>query len=174
MPRTYSVPALVMRSWAAWYSAISLAFLPPIMENMAATEITAASRQAAPIRQSKRNIITSMDTNRVMVPTMSARLWASSVSVSAAAASSRPRMRPEALVSKKPKGACIMWATPRLRMLDAVRKAARWVHMSPAKYSKMPPTANAKASQPYWVMLCARVQSGATAIRSRATSQMQR
>ena len=29
-------------------------------------EITAASRQAAPIRQSKTNISTSMDTNRVM------------------------------------------------------------------------------------------------------------
>ena len=55
----------------------------------------------------------------------------------------------------------------------AVRKAARWVHMSPAKYSKMPPTANAKASQPYRVMPCAWVQSGATAIRSRATSQIQ-
>ena len=64
-------------------------------------EITAASRQAAPIRQSKTNIITSMAMNRVMVPTMSARLWASRVSVSAAAASSRPRMRPEALASKK-------------------------------------------------------------------------
>ncbi len=63
-------------------------------------EITAASRQAAPIRQSNTNISTSMDTNRVMVPTMSARLWASSVSVSAAAASSRPRMRPEAFASK--------------------------------------------------------------------------
>ena len=46
--------------------------------------------------------------------------------------------------------------------------------MSPAKYSKMPPTANAKASQPYRVMPCAWVQSGATAIRSRATSQIQR
>ena len=35
----------------------------------------------APIRQSKTSIITSMATNRVMVPTMSARLWASRVSV---------------------------------------------------------------------------------------------
>lgn len=41
------------------------------------------------ILQSKMNIITSMAMNNVMVPTMSARLWASRVSVSAAAASSR-------------------------------------------------------------------------------------
>ena len=136
-------------------------------------EITAASRQAAPIRQSKTNISTSMDANRVMVPTMSARLWASKVSVSAAAASSRPRMRPEALESKKPRGAFITWATPCLRMLAAVRKAARWVHINPAKYKTMPATAKANASQPYCAMSCARVQSGATAIRSRATSQIQ-
>ena len=70
------------------------------MENMAMTEITAASRQAAPIRQSKTNISTSIARNMMTVPTMSAKLWASSVSVSAAAASSRPRMRPEALASK--------------------------------------------------------------------------
>ena len=133
MPRTYSVPALVMRSWAAWYSAMILAFFPPIMENMAMIEITAASRQAAPIRQSKTNISTSMATNITMVPTMSARLWASSCSVSAAAASRRPRISPEALESKKPSGAFITRATPCLRMLDAVRKAAKWVHISPAK-----------------------------------------
>ena len=143
------------------------------MENMATMEITAASRQAAPIRQSKTNIITSMAMNNVMVPTMSARLWASRVSVSAAAASSRPRMRPEALESKKPSGAFITWATPCLRILDAVRKAARWVHINPTKYRMMPATAKANASQPYWATLCAFVQSGATAIRSRAASQMQ-
>lgn len=102
IPLTYSVPAFVMRSWAAWYSAISLAFLPPIMENIAITEMTAAKRQAAPIRQSNRNIMTSIDKNSTIVPTMSARLCASSVSVSAAAASSRPRIRPEALESKNP------------------------------------------------------------------------
>ena len=109
------------------------AFLPPIMENMAITEITAASTQAAPIRQSNTNINTSMATKSTMVPTMSARLCASSVSVSAAAASSRPRMRPEAFASKYPSGAFIMCATPRLRMLAAVRNAARCVHISPAK-----------------------------------------
>ena len=76
------------------------AFLPPIMESIDRMEITAASRQAQPIRQSKTNIITNMARNKVMVPTMSARLWASNVSVSAVAASSRPRIRPEALASK--------------------------------------------------------------------------
>ena len=173
MPRTYSVPALVIRSWAAWYSAISCAFLPPIMANMERMETTAASRQAQPIRQSKTNIRASMATNRVMVPTMSARLWASSVSVSAAAASSRPRMRPEALASNQPSGASITWATPRLRMLAAVRNAARWVHIRPAKYSAIPPTSVANAIQPYRVTLWAAVQSGATSIRSRAASQIQ-
>ena len=64
------------------------------------TEITAASRQAAPMRQSNTNISTTMATNSTIVPTMSARLCASRVSVSAAAASSRPRIRPEALASK--------------------------------------------------------------------------
>ena len=52
------------------------------------------------MRQSNTNISTSMAINNVTVPTMSARLWASSVSVSAAAASSRLRIRPEALASK--------------------------------------------------------------------------
>ena len=174
MPRTYSVPALVMRSWAAWYSAMIWAFLPPIMANMVRMEITAASRQAQPIRQSKTNISTSMAINRVMVPTMSARLWASRVSVSAAAASSRPRMRPEALASNQPSGASITWATPRLRMLAAVRKAAKWVHISPPKYSTMPPKAAPKASHPYRATLWACVQFGATSIRSRAASQIQR
>ena len=67
---------------------------------IAKMEITAASRQAAPMRQSNTNISTSMARNRVIVPTMSARLWASNVSVSAAAASSRLRIKPEALASK--------------------------------------------------------------------------
>ena len=133
MPRTYSVPALLIRSRAAWYWAMKPAFLPPIIENMARMEMTAASRQAAPIRQSNTSIKASMATNRVTVPTMSARLWASRVSVSAAAASSRPRTSPEALASNQPSGACIRWATPCLRILAAVRKAARWVHISPAK-----------------------------------------
>ena len=133
MPRTYSVPAFVMRSWAAWYSAMIPAFFPPIMENMAITEITAARRQAAPIRQSNTSIITSIARNRTMVPTMSARLWANSVSVSAAAASRRPRIKPDALASKNPRGAFITWAMPCFRMLDAVRKAARCVHIRPAK-----------------------------------------
>ena len=66
-----------------------------------------------------------------------------------------------------------MWAAPRFRMLAAVRNAARWVHMSPAKYSAIPPTAAAKAIHPYRVTFSASVQSGATAIRSRAASQMQ-
>lgn len=148
MPRTYSVPALVIRSCAAWYSAISFAFFPPIIENMEIKEITAARRQEAPIRQSKINISTNMATNRTIVPTMSAKLWASSVSVSAAAASSRPRISPEALESKKPRGAFIICATPCLRILDAVRNAARCVHIRPAKYIMIPPTAKANASQP--------------------------
>ena len=143
------------------------------MVNMERMEITAARRQAQPIRQSKRNISASMAKNKVIVPTISARLWAKSVSVSAAAASSRPRIRPEALASKNPRGAFSMWAAPRFRMLAAVRNAARWVHMSPAKYSAIPPTAAAKAIHPYRVTLSASVQSGATAIRSRAASQMQ-
>lgn len=118
------------------------------MENMDATEITAASRQAAPIRQSNTSMSTSMAANKTTVPTISARLWASSVSVSDAAPSRRLRIRPEALASKNPRGAFITWATPRLRMLAAVRKAARWVHIRPAKYRTMPPTAEASASHP--------------------------
>ncbi len=54
---------------------------------------------------------------------------------------------------EKPSGAFITWATPCLRMLDAVRKAARWVHIKPAKYRMMPATAKANASQPYWATL---------------------
>ena len=148
MPRTYSVPALLITSWAAWYSAMSPAFLPPIIVPMAATETTAASRQAAPMRQSYTNISTSMAMNMATVPTISARLWASKVSVSEAAPSSRLRSRPEALESKKPSGAFIRCAMPALRILEAVRKAARCVHISAAKYTRIPAKEKAKAIQP--------------------------
>ena len=133
IPRTYSVPALLIVSWAAWYSAMSAAFFPPIMVPSAPTDITAARRQAAPIRQSNTNISTSMARNMAMVPTISARLWASRVSVSEAAPSRRLRKRPDALLSKNPSGAFIRCAMPCLRILDAVRNAARCVHISAAK-----------------------------------------
>ena len=70
-------------------------------------EITAAKRQAHPMRQSNTNISTNIAINKVIVPTISARLWANKVSVSAAAASKRPRINPDALASKKPSGASI-------------------------------------------------------------------
>ena len=103
------------------------------MENMARTETTAASRQAAPMRQSKTNISAIMEITIAALPTISARLCASSVSVSAAAPSRRLRSSPEALESKKPSGAFIRCAIPCLRMLEAVLKAARCVHISAAK-----------------------------------------
>ena len=58
-------------------------------------------------------------------------------------------------------------------MLDAVRKAARWVHISAAKYTTIPAKEKPKAIQPYLAMSAACVQFGATAIKSRTTSQMQ-
>jgi len=64
---------------------MSFAFLPPIMVNIDATEMTAATRQAAPIRQSNTNMSTIMATNIVAVPTISTKLCASNVSVSAEA-----------------------------------------------------------------------------------------
>ena len=45
--------------------------------------------------------------------------------------------------------------------------------MSPAKYKRMESTANPRAHQPYTAMFAAAPQFGATAIRSRATNQMQ-
>ena len=45
--------------------------------------------------------------------------------------------------------------------------------MSPAKYSRMDATEKPSAHHPYAAMLVAALQSGATAMRSRATSQMQ-
>ncbi len=62
----------------------------------------------------------------------------------------------------------------RLRMFDAQRNAAKCVHMSAAKYSAMPTTANPSAAQPYSARFSASLQFGATAMRSRATSQMHR
>ena len=85
------------------------------------------------MRQSNTNIKTIMAMNMAAVPTMSARLWASSVSVSPAPPSRRLRSRPEALLSKNPRGVCIRWATPCLRMFAAVRNAERWVHIRAAK-----------------------------------------
>ena len=62
---------------------------------------------------------------------------------------------------------------PCLRMLDAVRKAARWVHIRAQKYTMIPASAKPKAVQPYRAIPAASVQLGATAIRSLATSQIQ-
>ena len=83
-------------------------------------------------------------------------------------------MSPEALLSNQPSGVCIRCAMPCLRMLDAVRNAARCVHISAQKYTTMPLTANANAIQPYREISAACVQFGATATRSRTTSQTQR
>ena len=85
------------------------------------------------MRQSKTNISTIMARNMAALPTMSARLCASSVSVSDAAPSSRFLRRPEALESKNPKGVFIRCAIPCFRILEAVRKAARCVHIRAAK-----------------------------------------
>ena len=60
----------------------------------------------------------------------------------------------------------------RLRMFEAQRNAARCVHMSPAKYRAIEPTAKASAHQPYAAMPAAAPQSGAAAMRSRAANQM--
>ena len=103
------------------------------MVNNAAMETTAARRQDAPIRQSKTNIRTIMEITMAVLPTISARLWASRVSVSEAAPSRRLRIRPEALASKKPRGVFIRCAMPCLRILEAVRNAARCVHIRAAK-----------------------------------------
>ena len=58
-------------------------------------------------------------------------------------------------------------------MFAAVRNAARCVYISAAKYTIMPPKANANAAQPYFAIPTASVQFGATRIRSRAASQIQ-
>lgn len=93
----------------------------------------AAKIHAAPMRRSNTNISTNIAINIATVPTISARLCASSVSVSAAAPSRRFRKSPDALLSKKPSGVFIRCAMPRLRILDAVRNAAKCVHISAAK-----------------------------------------
>ena len=70
------------------------------MENIATMDITADNRQAAPIRQSNTNIKMTIPANNTIVPMISAKLCAKSVSVSLAALSSLPLISPEALLSK--------------------------------------------------------------------------
>ena len=100
---------------------------------MAATDTTAAKRHEAPILQSNTNIRTIIPTNITILPTISARLWARSVSVSDAAPSRRFRKRPDALESKNPRGASIRCAIPCFLIFEAVLNAARCVHISAAK-----------------------------------------
>lgn len=57
-----------------------------------------------------------------------------------------------------------------LRMFVAVRNAARCVHMSAAKYTTSPASANASAARPYAAAWVASAQFGATATRSRSTN----
>ena len=71
--------------------------------------------------------------NMAAVPTISARLCARSVSVSADAPSRRFLIRPDALESKKPSGAFIRCSIPRLRIFEAVLNAVRCVHINAAK-----------------------------------------
>ena len=105
-------------------------------------------------------------------PAVSGSLWASIPSVSAAQPSTTRRSAPLACVSKYPRLVCIRCSAALLRMFAAQRNAARCVHMSPAKYSRIDATESPSAHHPYTAILVAVLQLGATAIRSRATSQM--
>ena len=99
-------------------------------------------------------------------------MWASRVSVEEAQPSMTRRSSPEGCTEKYPSGRRMRCSVVALRMLDAQRKAARCVHMRARKYVTMLASAKPTAHQPYDVMPAAACQSGATAMRSRATSQM--
>ena len=113
-----------------------------------------------------------MPTTMAIDPAVSGSLCARSPSVSAAHPSTTRLSAPDACESKYPSDACIRRSTARLRMFDAQRNAARCVHMRPAKYRAMLSAPNASAHHPYAAIPVAALQSGAAAIRSRATSQM--
>ena len=115
---------------------------------MQQSERTTGTRHASPSLQSNAKNSTSMPAIMATDPAVSGSLWASSPSVSAAHPSTTRRSAPEACVSKYPSDVRIRCSTALLRMLDAQRNAARCVHMSPAKYSRMDATEKPSAHHP--------------------------
>ena len=105
-------------------------------------------RQASPMRQSKTKSSPTASTGVTIPPTASGMVWARSVSVSAALSSICLRSRPVRLALKYPSGRSTRWATAAFRIFVATRKAARCVHMSPAKYTAALRSAAASAYQP--------------------------
>ena len=89
-----------------------------------------------------------MPTIMAIEPAVSGSLCASRPSVSAAQPSTTRRSAPEACVSKYPSDARIRCSVARLRMFAAQRNAARCVHMSPAKYSRMDAAEKPSAHHP--------------------------
>ena len=172
MPRTYSVPVAFILARAPMYRLMNFMPSPLIMRMRQAMETTTASRQAAPRRQSKTKNITSMPTTIATAPETSGSMWASRVSVEEAQPSMTRRSSPEGCAEKYPSGRRMRCSVVALRMLDAQRKAARCVHMRARKYVAMLASAKPTAHHPYAVMPVATCQSGATAMRSRTTSQM--
>lgn len=111
-------------------------------------EMMTAAKQASPSRQSNTKNSASIPTIMAMEPAVSGSLCANSPSVSAAQPSTTRRSAPEACVSKYPSEALIRCAVVCLRMFAAQRNAARCVHISAAKYTRMLATANPSAAHP--------------------------
>ena len=116
--------------------------------HMESSASTMESRHSRPIRQSKRNSTTMAAIGVTAVAARSGSLWASRSSVSPALSSMSLRSRPDWFPVKKPRGSFSTWVMAARRMFRAVRKAAIWVDMRAAKYSRMLPTAVHTAIQP--------------------------
>ena len=133
MPRTYSVASAEMRSPARLYASKNFMPVPVIMLIRQTSPIIMGIRQASPMRQSKTKSSPTASIGVTIPPTASGMVWASSVSVSAALSSICLRSRPVRLALKYPSGRSMRWAAAAFRIFVATRKAARCVHMSPAK-----------------------------------------
>ena len=142
--------------------------------HMDSSASTMVMRHRRPIRQSKRNSTTIAAMGVTAVAARSGSLWASRSSVSPALSSMSLRSRPDWFPVKKPRGSFSTWVMAARRMFRAVRKAAMWVDMRAAKYSRMLPAAVHTAIQPKRPRSPAPSRLGQADSTLLATSQTQR
>ena len=142
------------------------------MADMQAKPRATGSRLSSPSRQSKASSSTSSPATVAMARYWSGSWWAKKVSAAPAVSAMVRRSLPLPDTWICPRGRRAMCSVRARRRLVAMRKAARWEHISPAMYSRTDSTAKPTARQPQGTMWMAAAKSGAVSSTSFKMRQM--
>ena len=148
IPRTYSTASLDISSKAFWYSSIFFFILAPVILIIIKNPSTTGTRLNKPKRQSNRNNNASKPIGVAIAPALSGSWCAKYVSVAALDSFTILRSLPLPNVSAKPRGSFTIWCIASIRILAAIRNAAKCEHISRPIYSKIDNTENNTAIQP--------------------------